>query len=244
MKKIKYVIFFVIVSCILFLFNIRVYATENQIDDIMNSIPNTIEINDSKSENVEEKINEIKIPAEYEIKILSTDNYWSVLIGIKKKDQDAYLQEKAISVEHTCDLIEKILEIIPENINIDIPEIEYDNYENSNELLENEIKKLLKINKIEQEDLEKNNIEVHAFINPLYSKNGVKSAEIYIKYNDRNVSKSNKNINVIYNNTKQFNKQDEEYIKKLKITNNKYYEVSLNYLKSDYSDLWKEEENI
>lgn len=48
MKKIKYVIFFVIVSCILFLFNIRVYATENQIDDIMNSIPNTIEINDSK----------------------------------------------------------------------------------------------------------------------------------------------------------------------------------------------------
>lgn len=141
MRKIKYVIFLAIMSCILFLFNIRVYATDNQLDDIMNSIPNTIEINDSKSENIEEKINEIQIPEEYEIKILSTDNYWSVLIGIKKKNQDAYLQQKAISVEHTCDLIEKILEIIPENINIDIPEIEYDNYENSNELLGNEIKK-------------------------------------------------------------------------------------------------------
>lgn len=240
MRKIKYVIFLAIMSCILFLFNIRVYATDNQLDDIMNSIPNTIEINDSKLENIEEKINEIQIPEEYEIKILSTDNYWSVLIGIKKKDQDAYLQQKAISVEHTCDLIEKILEIIPENINIDIPEIEYDNYGNSNELLGNEIKKILKVNKIEQEDLEKNNIEVHSFIHPLYLKNGVKSAEIYIEYNGRNVSKSNKNINVVYNNTKQFNKQDEEYIKKLKITSNKYYEVGLNYLKSDYSNLWKE----
>lgn len=85
MRKIKYVIFLAIMSCILFLFNIRVYATDNQLDDIMNSIPNTIEINDSKSENIEEKINEIQIPEEYEIKILSTDNYWSVLIGIKRK---------------------------------------------------------------------------------------------------------------------------------------------------------------
>lgn len=54
MRKIKYVIFLAIMSCILFLFNIRVYATDNQLDDIMNSIPNTIEINDSKSENIEE----------------------------------------------------------------------------------------------------------------------------------------------------------------------------------------------
>ena len=166
MKKMKYIVFFIILSSILMLLNIRTYAIENE--DVINAIPDVIEINDSKEESIEEKLNEIQIPNEYEIKILSTNNYWSVNIGLKLKNKDEYIIQKAIQVNHTCDLIEEILKIIPSNVNIDVPEIEYDD-EKSNKLVENEIEEVLRENKILMEDLEKNNIEISTFIHPLYS---------------------------------------------------------------------------
>lgn len=235
MKKMKYIVFFIILSSVLMLLNIKIYAIENKDEDVINAIPDVIEINDSKEESIEKKLNEIQIPNEYEIKILSTNNYWSVNIGLKLKNKDEFIIQKAIKVDHTCDLIEKILEIIPSNVNINIPEIEYDD-EKSNKLVENEIEKVLRENKILIEDLEKNNIEISTFIHPLYLQNGVKSAELFIKYNGSNVKKGNKNINVIYNNTNQYNQDDEKYIKDFEIVSNKYYEVGLNYLKSD---VWK-----
>ena len=235
MKKMKYIVFFIILSSVLMLLNIKIYAIENKDEDVINAIPDVIEINDSKEESIEKKLNEIQIPHEYEIKILSTNNYWSVNIGLKLKNKDEFIIQKAIKVDHTCDLIEKILEIIPSNVNINIPEIEYDD-EKSNKLVENEIEKVLRENKILIEDLEKNNIEISTFIHPLYLQNGVKSAELFIKYNGSNVKKGNKNINVIYNNTNQYNQDDEKYIKDFEIVSNKYYEVGLNYLKSD---VWK-----
>ena len=233
MKKMKYIVFFIILSSILMLLNIRTYAIENE--DVINAIPDVIEINDSKEESIEEKLNEIQIPNEYEIKILSTNNYWSVNIGLKLKNKDEYIIQKAIQVNHTCDLIEEILKIIPSNVNIDVPEIEYDD-EKSNKLVENEIEEVLRENKILMEDLEKNNIEISTFIHPLYLQNGVKSAELFMKYNGRDVKKGNKNINVIYNNTNQYNEDDKKYIKDLEIVSNKYYEVSLDYLNPD---VWK-----
>lgn len=215
MRKMKCVMFMlVVIICMILLLNTKVDASEDKYVDIMNSIPSKIEVNDSASESVEEKIMKIKVPEEYELIILSNDNYWSVNIGLKLKSEskDEYLAQKAITVNHTCDLLEKILEILPNEIRIDLSEIEYSNYEKADKLVENEINNFLQQKDIMPEDLEENNIEIKSFIKSLYLEDGVKTAWVGINYNGRVLKKGERSIKVVYNNSNQFNKDDEAYI--------------------------------
>ena len=110
----------------------------------MKKIPDTIELNDSTEMTIEDKLAEISIPEEYELRILSRDNYWSTQVGLKLKNESAsqYLATKVIRIERTCDLVEEILKIMPNEIKIDILEIEYsdDDYKKANNLIKNELK--------------------------------------------------------------------------------------------------------
>lgn len=244
MRKMKCVMFMlVVIICMILLLNTKVDASEDKYVDIMNSIPSEIEVNDSASESVEEKIMKIKVPEEYELIILSNDNYWSVNIGLKLKSEskDEYLAQKAITVNHTCDLLEKILEILPNEIRIDLSEIEYSNYEKADKLVENEINNFLQQKDIMPEDLEENNIEIQSFIKSLYIEDGVKTAWVGINYNGRVLKKGERSIKVVYNNSNQFNKDDEAYIKNLRITKKRYYEVNLGYLSELENQLKGEE---
>ena len=94
-----------------FLFELKVYASEDEIANIMKKIPDTIELNDSTEMTIEDKLAEISIPEEYELRILSRDNYWSTQVGLKLKNESAsqYLATKVIRIERTCDLVEEIL---------------------------------------------------------------------------------------------------------------------------------------
>ncbi len=244
MRKMKCVMFMLVVIIgMILLLNTKVDASEDKYVDIMNSIPSEIEVNDSANESVEEKIMKIKVPEEYELIILSNDNYWSVNIGLKLKSEskDEYLAQKAITVNHTCDLLEKILEILPNEIRIDLSEIEYSDYEKADKLVENEINNFLQQKDIMPEDLEENNIEIQSFIKPLYLEDGVKTAWVGINYNRSVLKKGERSIKVVYNNSNQFNKDDEAYIKNLRITKKRYYEVNLEYLSELENQLKGEE---
>ena len=47
MKKVKWVIILLVIVCMFFLFELKVYASEDEIANIMKKIPDTIELNDS-----------------------------------------------------------------------------------------------------------------------------------------------------------------------------------------------------
>lgn len=173
MKKVKWVIILLVIVCMFFLFELKVYASEDEIANIMKKIPDTIELNDSTEMTIEDKLAEISIPEEYELRILSRDNYWSTQVGLKLKNESAsqYLATKVIRIERTCDLVEEILKIMPNEIKIDILEIEYsdDDYKKANNLIKNELNKYLEQKGISLNELKNKNIEIETYINPLYS---------------------------------------------------------------------------
>ena len=173
MKKVKWIIILIVIVCIFLLFELKAYASADEIVDIMKKIPDTIEINDSTGMSIERKLTEISIPDEYELNVIRGDNYWSVQVGLKLKNESAnqYLATKAIRIERTCDLVEEIFKIMPDEIKMDMLEIEYsdDDYKKANNLIKNELNKYLEQKGISLNELKNKNIEIQSYINPLYS---------------------------------------------------------------------------
>ena len=125
---------------------------------------------------------------------------------------------------------QKLFDLIPESISIDIPEIEYDK---AVELIEQKIKELC----------EENNIDTDG-VN--FSVSGTKLYYLDIHTATINVSGFNfseyKNISVVYNNTDKKNTSDEQYVKNLtsKLKSPKYYEVDLDFYsdKTNFDTVW------
>ena len=107
---------------------------------------------------------------------------------------------------------EEIKNIIPDTINIDIPEIEYNKAQTS---IENKVKEIIASSDLQDKDT----LNVSAYYNVLY----FYEATV-------NVGSTQKEVNISFNNTNNVNKEDEQYIKNLKIDNPEYIETDLNYL--------------
>lgn len=107
---------------------------------------------------------------------------------------------------------EEIKNIIPDTINLDIPEIEYNKVQTS---IESKVKEIIANSDLEDKDT----LNVSANYNMLYFyEAGV------------NVGSTHKDVNIIFNNTNNVNKEDEQYVKNLKIDIPEYIETDLNYL--------------
>ena len=113
----------------------------------------------------------------------------------------------------------KMLDVIPDTIELDIPEIEY---EKAAKMVEDKIREIWTQNGINVEE-----ININIIASPIET---IKE-EFYMAFISLNGN--SKTINLKYNNHNKYNTTDEQYIKNLKIENKKYYEVELDYLLND-----------
>lgn len=243
MRKIKLI--FTCFIIFLAIYNIKVEAVSNEYEEIMNKLPDVIKLNIDNEETIEQKISEFEIPEDCELIIIgsssSNNTITSITLALKtlstnKTDSTKYYAYKKIGVEYTSNLVEEIIKIIPKEIYLDIKEIEY---EKSEELINEYINNLLNENGIKKEELGKQKISVNIGIYPIYYReNAIKKASVGIKFDKNNIQLDD--IDIKYNNSKDYNKNDEEYIKNLKIDSNKYYEVSLEYLSRDWNNEFDE----
>jgi len=243
MRKIKLI--FTCFIIFLAIYNIKVEAVSNEYEEIMNKLPDVIKLNIDNEETIEQKISEFEIPEDCELIIIgsssSNNTITSITLALKplstnKTDSTKYYAYKKIGVEYTSNLVEEIIKIIPKEIYLDIKEIEY---EKSEELINEYINNLLNENGIKNEELEKQKISVNIGIYPIYYReNAIKKASVGIKFDKNNIQLDD--IDIKYNNSKDYNKNDKEYIKNLKIDSNKYYEVSLEYLSRDWNNEYDE----
>ena len=124
----------------------------------------------------------------------------------------------------TQEEIQRILDLIPNEMYLDIPEAEY---EKVPELMKSQIEGIWINNGI---DIEKYKYECYQ---KMYSKEWFYVGRIIVNGKE-------KEIKLVFNNTDKFNSNDEQYVKKLKLENPKYLEMNLDYLtKYNNSDeLW------
>lgn len=241
MKTIKFIITFLILI-IIGLFNTRVNASEINYEEIINNLPDTIEIDYSKSETIEQKMLTFSVPEGYEVIKISQSTFNGVVtkirVGLKYKNDASviYLAQKDINVTYSCDLLKKILKLLPNKMELDIPEIEY---EKASSIVKENLNKIIEENGISQEELDNQKIKIYSsvFLIDMNMKESIRKASIRIEYNG--CTAYNGDMDVIYNNHNEYNEKDEEYIKTLNIKNNKYYEVSLSWLadnKYDYNN--------
>lgn len=134
------------------------------------------------------------------------------------------------ATEITEDDLQKIIDALPDTINLDIPEIEC---EKADDLLEQQVKEILT-----NKDIDIKDIELNAGGTKLYYED-IHSAEITIE-SKTNGKQKQKNISVEYNNSNKKNKEDEQYVKNIakKLKSPKYYEVELDFYteKSAFDD--------
>ena len=117
---------------------------------------------------------------------------------------------------------QEMLDLIPNEITLDIPEIEHKKAKSS---IEQKIRTIYQDNNVSTEEIK---IEVHVDLD-------IHTANIYIANTKGNSNTKNKKVSVIYNNTNQKNSTDEQYVKNLieSITDtDRYYEIDINSISS------------
>lgn len=132
------------------------------------------------------------------------------------------------------DYIKNIMNQIPDTMNINIPEIEY---EKANKIVAEKVEKILIDNglKYKKED---NNDGIVSF---RFEDKTIKESKIqlqvcgpilYIDGADTariDVNGQYKNVQIVYNNQKDYSFENEKYVKNLKIKSPKYYELDISY---------------
>lgn len=116
--------------------------------------------------------------------------------------------------------LEEILNMIPATMELNIKEVEY---EKATSIIEKNINQIFEDNNI---DLEANNIKLDILASE-FRTGFLHNARITLVDNS---TKKSKIIDLSYNNTNSYNKDNESYVKKLKLTSPRYYEVELNFL--------------
>lgn len=155
-------------------------------------------------------------------------------------------QVRAEEVEE--DYIKNILNQIPDTMNIDIPEVEY---EKAYKIVAEKVEKILIDNgleykkednyfigggrsltfELENKTIKENKINIEVYGPALYLKD-INTTTIQCK----NIV--DKNVKLIYNNQNNYNLKDESYVKDLKLQSPKYYELDISYFK-DWGEVRK-----
>ena len=119
-------------------------------------------------------------------------------------------------------LAEQIINIIPDTLNININQIEY---EKAEEEIKNIIIDMCKENGINTDSLEEQGININVSTSLLYSIESFHSAIIEIDNNG--TSLAGKEIKLSYKNKSDHNTDDEEFVKNIKLSSPNYFEISL-----------------
>ena len=148
---------------------------------------------------------------------------------------------------------QEILDLIPDKIELDIPEVDY---KKADDIILTQIKNILKNENIKTEDIdygvtlkdfpkEGYNTDLTIWASPLYLKEEFYKSEVSLSIRDGEKyigEYYSKKIDLIYNTHDDFNASDEKYVKNLKIKSPKYYEVNLDYL-ANLDTEWNENHN-
>lgn len=125
----------------------------------------------------------------------------------------------------TTEEIQAMLDLVPDEMYLDISEIEY---EKANDLIKEQVEKIW----------EDNGINIANYQYECYQK---MYSEEWFYVGRIIVSGKEKEIKLIFNNTDNFNSEDEQYVKNLNFENPRYLEVNLDYLtkyKNNSDELW------
>ena len=130
---------------------------------------------------------------------------------------------------------EKMLEFLPDEMYLDIPEIDY---EKSTSLVKEEILEIWENNNVSTDGIEFN-IWGYQPYSMDYFYEGVINIKIE-KTTSMGTSETyiNKTIKITYNNTKNKNASDEQYVKNLVIESPRYYETDISFYKDETEDYW------
>lgn len=160
-------------------------------------------------------------------------------------------QVRAEEVEE--DYIKNIMNQIPDTMNIDIPEVEY---EKANKIIAEKVEKILIDNgleykkeddyfigesgnfafELENKTIKESKIKVEVYGPALYLE-GINTATIDCRTEGAQyTSIFNKNVKLIYNNQNSYNLKDESYVKNLKLQSPKYYELDISYFNQGFNN--------
>lgn len=121
--------------------------------------------------------------------------------------------------------LKNILDVIPNEIKLDITELEYKKAET---MLKQEVEKIWK-----EKNIDTSSIEI-SYVAPIFvNEEDLYKAEVSVQDKETGKISSSKSISIKYNNTDNKNEKDAQYVKNLEIKEIKYYEVPLNNLTND-----------
>lgn len=167
-------------------------------------------------------------------------------------------QVRAEEVEE--DYIKNILNQIPDTMNIDIPEVDY---EKAYKIVAEKVEKILIDNgleykkednyfiggmgsftfELENKTIKESKIKVEVYGPALYLED-INTARIDCRIEGAQYTNIfNKNVKLIYSNQNSYNLKDESYVKNLKLQSPKYYELDISYFK-DWGEVGKSLELI
>lgn len=145
-----------------------------------------------------------------------------------------------INISNATDISQEILDLIPSEISLDIPETEY---QKSSEIMANKIKSVLESKGYQSEVKNESGGYYISLKNNSNVKLWCSGSNIYSgidKFYKGSIN--NKEITLTYNNTNQKNKNDEQYVKNLtsKLKSPKYYESNLDFIsdKNSFDTIW------
>ena len=135
------------------------------------------------------------------------------------------------AVEISNEQAEEMLDMIPDEMELDLKEVDY---KKAGNLIENNVREIWKENNINNEELQiKATVNVYVNVELFYK------VYLSIGYNEGTMfhTLASKDITVSFNNTNDKSAEEENDVKSLKFENPKYIEMSLDYLKQD-GDIW------
>lgn len=138
---------------------------------------------------------------------------------------------------------QEMLDLIPNEINLDISEMEcVETDTKAQKLIEQKIKEIY-----QQNSIDTNEMQIHVY-GARFIEGDIRTADIRIANKNGGNPKSKK-VSVVYSNTNQKNATDEQYVKNLmdKLKSPKYYEVDLDFCSdntTNFDDVWNEQFRI
>lgn len=143
--------------------------------------------------------------------------------------------------ETTEETLQKMIKVLPDEMNIDLKESEY---EKASDAVEQNVRKIWKENGINVQKLEEQGYDFGFGTSYLHlTQEQFYQASVYIDYinEDGSISSTGKEktIQLIYNNHDKYSKVDEQTIKNLQIDSLGYHEVSIDLLKKN-QNVWEE----
>ena len=171
-----------------------------------------------RKEKIKVERKEEKMKLKTKILIITLLSLFVVLIGASN------VKAAEVTEEH----LQEMLNVLPDNVNINLKESEY---EKASEEVEKQVKAIWQEKGIDTTGVEISNVWASLTYG---SKEDFYKAEISIrKIGEGSYDKQkSKNFNITYKNHNNYNQTDEQSIKNLKIESPRYFEVNLDFIKN------------